>query len=68
MLGFLSLLAMGGGWDFGGIDDVGIPLCVCLFLPSSLCLLTRKLGWRMYGIPWLRGVGGLEPLFFKSPK
>ncbi|RVX18836.1 hypothetical protein CK203_007126 [Vitis vinifera] len=57
---------MGGGWDFGGIDDVGIPLCVCLFLPSSLCLLTRKLGWRIFGIHWLRGLGGWNPCFSRA--
>ena len=39
----------------------GDSSCVSLFLPSLLCLLKRKLGWRMFGIPWLRGVG--TPVF-----
>ena len=43
---------------------MGIPLCVSLFLPFLLCLLTRKLGWRIFGIPRLRGVGGVGiPIF-----
>ena len=43
---------------------MGISLYVSLFLPSLLCLLKKKLGWRMSGIPWLRG--GWNPCFSRA--
>ena len=43
---------------------MGTAFCVSLFLPSLLCLLKKKLGWRMSGIPWLRG--GWNPCFSRA--
>ena len=34
---------MGGGWDFGGIDGAGIPLCVSF--PSLFALSIDKEAW-----------------------